>query len=154
MDDLFPGAWFRPNFDTRIGEAEETAAWDYLRETREDLAPFDITENKTAPSPEALPQALDFMYLAEGSDWMWWYGADQSSGNDEYFDQGFRALLEQVYRSLDLEVPAFVHVPIIPLAPAEAERDLHGLFTATIDGEIEPAGRRTAPEGGRVERLH
>jgi alpha-amylase/alpha-mannosidase (GH57 family) len=94
------------------------------------------------------------MYLAEGSDWMWWYGADQSSGNDEYFDQGFRALLEQVYRSLDLEVPAFVHVPIIPLAPAEAERDLHGLFTATIDGEIEPAGRRTAPEGGRVERLH
>jgi len=139
LEDLFPGAWFSPNFDTWIGEAEETTAWDYLRETREDLAPYDITQNKTAPSAEALAQALDFMYLAEGSDWMWWYGADQSSGNDEYFDQGFRALLEQVYLSLGLAVPSFVRVPIIPVAPVEPEQELRATFTATIDGRIDPA---------------
>jgi len=38
---------------------------------------------------------------------------DQDSGNDSYFDLGYRALLRGVYESLGLPVPTFVDVPII-----------------------------------------
>ena len=75
--DLFPGAWFSPNYDTWIGETEEAIAWDYLAKVREDLVPYETGE--VAVDPEALAEAFDFMYLAEGSDWFWWYGNDQDS---------------------------------------------------------------------------
>ena len=32
--DVWPGAWFQPNFATWIGEAGEAAAWDYLHTVR------------------------------------------------------------------------------------------------------------------------
>ena len=33
------------------------------------------------------------MLFAEGSDWFWWYGSDQESGDDGYFDLAYRDLL-------------------------------------------------------------
>lgn len=136
LEELFAGAWFSPNFDTWIGEPEETKAWEYLLETRQDLGKYDLTEDKLPPSPEALETALDFMYQAEGSDWFWWYGADQNSGVDEYFDRGFRALLAGVYEALDEVPPPFVSVPIIPASPAVAARGMTATFTPIIDGDL------------------
>lgn len=133
IDDLWPGSWFSPDFSTWIGEPEETLAWTYLERVRRHLARYDIQGREHA-SEEALAQALDFMYLAEGSDWFWWYGADQDSGVDEYFDQGFRALLRGVYTSLGDEVPVFVNVPIIPQRPVQSARAPRGPVTPTIDG--------------------
>jgi hypothetical protein len=140
LETLFPGAWFSPHFDTWIGEPEEKAAWEYLLQVREDLAKYDLYGRRTPPSEAALQTALDFMYLAQGSDWFWWYGADQDSGNDDYFDQGFRALLGEVYRALGDDVPAFVRVPILPRAPVEPTRGLEGLASPTIDGQVSPEG--------------
>lgn len=137
LEKLFPGAWFSPNYDTWIGEPEEKQAWNYLAQTRYDLSKYDISKTRQA-SPEAIAQALDYMYLAEGSDWFWWYGSDQDSGQDEYFDQGFRALLAKVYESLGEPVPAYVNVPIIPKKPAKAEQEVKGLSTPNIDGIDEP----------------
>ncbi len=133
LEKLFPGAWFSANFDTWIGEPEEKTAWNYLLQVRNDLSKFDISKSRTA-SPEAIALAQDFMYLAEGSDWFWWYGSDQDSGQDEYFDTGYRALLSKVYESLGEEVPAFVNVPIIPKKPATAEKNVNGLSSPVIDG--------------------
>ncbi len=132
LDDLFPGAWFSPNYDTWIGEPEEALAWDYLAQVREDLAAYENGE-KTA-APEDLTKAFDFMYLAEGSDWFWWYGADQDSGQDSYFDEGFRALLSGVYQSLGEEVPKFIDVPIIQPLPVGATRPLEAVAAPTLDG--------------------
>jgi alpha-amylase/alpha-mannosidase (GH57 family) len=134
LENLFPGAWFSANFDTWIGESEEKTAWNYLGQTRSDLAKYDILKSRTT-TPEALALAQDYMYLAEGSDWFWWYGSDQNSGNDEYFDQGFRALLAKVYESLGEPVPSFVNVPIIPKSPAQAEQNVQGYSSPTIDGK-------------------
>jgi hypothetical protein len=53
------------------------------------------------------------MLLAEGSDWFWWYGSDQSSGNDDYFGSAFRNLLKNVYVSLDEKPPTYLDIPII-----------------------------------------
>ncbi len=135
LETLFPGAWFSQNYDTWIGEAEEKTAWEYLGRVRYDLSKYDMRHTRQAPSEEALQQALDYMYLAEGSDWFWWYGADQDSGQDEYFDQGFRALLAKVYESLGEPVPSFVNVPIIPKKPAQAAQSVQGLSTPRIDGQ-------------------
>ena len=136
LDNLFPGAWFSANYDTWIGEPEETQAWNYLGKVRSFLASYDISKKKTAPSAEALDKALDFMYLAEGSDWFWWYGSDQDSGQDAYFDVGFRALLAGVYESLEVDVPAFVNVPIIPKSPAPQTTAFTAPATATVDGIV------------------
>ncbi|HPL30023.1 MAG TPA: glucodextranase DOMON-like domain-containing protein [Anaerolineae bacterium] len=136
---LFQGAWFSANYDTWIGEDEEAVAWNHLVKTRQTLAAYDIAQTKTT-TPEKLAQALDFMYLAEGSDWFWWYGADQDSGNDDYFDYGFRALLGEVYKALDEPAPDFVQAPIIPKRVAVPARQPAGPFTPVIDG------RETAPD--------
>jgi hypothetical protein len=138
LENLFPGAWFSANYDTWIGEPEETRAWEYLQRVRSDLSRYDILKNKTAPSPEALAQALDSMYLAEGSDWFWWYGSDQDSGNDAYFDEGFRALLAGVYAALDEPAPAFISVPIIPDQAEAPAAPFGGLFTPQVDGRVSP----------------
>ncbi len=114
LDEVWPGAWFSSNYATWIGEPEEATAWDYLWEVRDDLSRF---ERSGDVNPEALAAAYEKMLFAEGSDWFWWYGADQSSGNDDYFDTAFRELLGQVYDALGQERPAFVSVPIIPETP-------------------------------------
>ena len=135
LDYLFPGAWFSANYDTWIGEEEEAIAWDYLATTREDLAAYESGAEYTAE--ENLAQAFDFMYLAEGSDWFWWYGADQDSGQDSYFDEGYRALLAGVYNSLGVEVPPFVKVPIVQAPVVQPDVAFTGLstpeMTATVD---------------------
>jgi alpha-amylase/alpha-mannosidase (GH57 family) len=137
IDNLFPGAWFSPNYDTWIGEEEETTAWNYLLKTRETLADYDIAKRKTIAS-EKLAQALDYMYLAEASDWFWWYGTDQDSGVDDYFDRAFRALLAGVYTSLELPVPDFVQVPIVSQKIAAPTQQPQGLITPKIDGAVSP----------------
>jgi hypothetical protein len=43
--------------------------------------------------------AWESMYAAEGSDWFWWFGGDQSApGGDKPFDDAFRAHLHNMYR--------------------------------------------------------
>lgn len=41
--------------------------------------------------------------MAEGSDWFWWFGEDQDSGNDDKFDDLFRTHLKNIYRGLGVE---------------------------------------------------
>ncbi|MEJ5314367.1 MULTISPECIES: glucodextranase DOMON-like domain-containing protein [Anaerolinea] len=131
LDRLFPSAWFSPNFDTWIGEPEEREAWNYLLRTRQAL---DGAIRSGKLTDEQLATAKDFMYLAEGSDWFWWYGADQNSGNDDYFDVGYRALLAEVYKAIGKEIPEFVQVPIIQPNPVPAATPLVGLSSPTVDG--------------------
>ncbi|HET7375501.1 MAG TPA: glycoside hydrolase family 57 protein, partial [Anaerolineae bacterium] len=135
IDQLFPGAWFSANYDTWIGEEEEATAWNYLLKTRTTLYDYDVSKKKSI-APDKLARALDFMYLAEGSDWFWWYGADQDSGDDAYFDRGFRALLAEVYKSLELDVPEFVQVPIVSAKVATPSQQPIGLISPTIDGRV------------------
>ncbi len=153
LDDLWPGAWFSTDYSTWIGEPEENTAWEYLLRTRKTLAQYDLKGQEIAP--DALAQALDFMYLAEGSDWFWWYGADQDSGSDDYFDAGYRALLRGVYESLGEPVPTFVETPIIAAQAAPALQEPGGVITPTVDGratgdEWAAAGRYQARGGAQA----
>jgi alpha-amylase/alpha-mannosidase (GH57 family) len=122
---LAPGSWIGGNFTTWIGEAEEAAAWDELRTTR--LALRDAQQAGKVPQAK-LDAALEQMLWAEGSDWFWWYGNDQDSGNDDYFDGAYRELLGRVYDAIGTQRPEWVAVPLVTIAPepASATGDITG----------------------------
>jgi alpha-amylase/alpha-mannosidase (GH57 family) len=133
LPDVFPAAWFSPNYATWIGEQEEAVAWDYLNQARSDLRK---AEQSGTVDPDDLAAAFELMLFAEGSDWFWWYGSDQDSGDDGYFDAAYRELLGQMYDALGQERPAYVSIPIIPLPVIEPDRTQGDLATITIDNEI------------------
>jgi alpha-amylase/alpha-mannosidase (GH57 family) len=142
LEYLFPGAWFSPNYDTWIGETEEAIGWEYLARTREFLVPYE--SGQVFVEPEKLEKAFDFMYLAEGSDWFWWFGDDQDSGQDSYFDEAFRVLLASVYKSLDVDLPLFVNIPVIQALPIAATKPFRGFSTPVLDGKDDPAWESAA----------
>ncbi len=112
--DLFTGSWIdesgsAPGVDlgTWIGEPEENLAWELLGSARDFLT-------RAGATPESAPAAFLALYMAEGSDWFWWFGDDQDSGRDEEFDDLFRTHLKNVYRSLGAEPPRELEVHIVP----------------------------------------
>ncbi len=124
---LWPGSWINGNYDTWIGEQEENAAWEYLGTARADLAHSGVPrpDPRTA-APRAGTKAWyawmswEEMYAAEGSDWFWWYGADQTApAGDTPFDQGYLAHLRNIYRFGTLaggSFPARTFTPILSAA--------------------------------------
>jgi alpha-amylase/alpha-mannosidase (GH57 family) len=148
IDTLWAGSWIDGTFSTWIGEEEENQAWEYLGRTREAL-------REAAPGLDeaTLEQAMLLMYIAEGSDWFWWYGADQNSGSDESFDRQYRSYLEQIYMLIGEKVPDFVHVPVIVQRPQVPDQEPLDLLTVTADGvpaegEWSDAGYYELTEGG------
>ncbi len=73
---IFPGSWINASYDTWIGDSVKNRAWEMLLKTR------NILSNEKCNIPES-------MYVAEGSDWFWWYGDLHSSVNDIVFDELF-----------------------------------------------------------------
>ncbi len=133
INQLWAGSWINHDFSTWIGEPEENQAWDLLKQTRDFLAEFE-DGSQTPADPDALEKARDQIFIAEGSDWFWWYGADQNSGNDDAFDQQFRDTLKQVYILLGAEPPRSLDAPIIPLQAVDASQAPTSLISPTIDG--------------------
>ena len=141
LPDVFPASWFQPNFATWIGEREEAIAWNALWATRRAYAD---AASSGAATEQQLAGAYETMLFAEGSDWFWWYGADQDSGDDRYFDQAYRELLGQVYDALGLDRPAFVRTPIVPdpVVPPDSSSDTTGLVE--IDADVDTTEWDTA----------
>ncbi|MDF1500581.1 MAG: glucodextranase DOMON-like domain-containing protein [Anaerolineales bacterium] len=130
IEELWPGSWIDGTFSTWIGEEEENQAWEYLRRTRaavQNVAP-DLDEL-------TLERVMELVYIAEGSDWFWWYGADQNSGADDSFDRQFRAYLERIYELIGDEVPDYVRVPVIPERAQTPDRAPTGMLSVISDGQ-------------------
>ena len=136
IENLWPGSWIDGTFSTWIGELEENQAWEYLLQTRED-----VQDAVTAGGLEAetLTQVMETILIAEGSDWFWWYGADQNSSDDSSFDRQFRNYLDQIYTLMDVSVPEFVDVPIIPQAAQPPDQEAVGMIAVNADGIVEEA---------------
>jgi alpha-amylase/alpha-mannosidase (GH57 family) len=136
IDELWAGSWISHDYSTWIGEEEENRGWEYLTETRAFLEQFINGRRQGDVSPESLEEAITQMYIAEGSDWFWWYGSDQNSGNDESFDLQYRNTLKAVYSALGEAPPRFLDVPIIPERAADATAGATGLISPTLDGLV------------------
>ncbi len=79
---------------------------------------------------------MEQIYTAEGSDWFWWYGADQNSGDDGSFDAQFRNTLARVYEIIGDPVPTFLKVPVIPQTAQPPAAGATGVISPTIDGIV------------------
>ncbi|HVU85751.1 MAG TPA: hypothetical protein VHD36_00400 [Pirellulales bacterium] len=109
IGELFSGSWIQHNFGIWIGHPECNLAWDLLFETRAHLVRAARSGEKTA---EQLRRAWEELYIAEGSDWFWWFGDDHSSAQDELFDRLFRRHLQNVYLLLEDPAPTELSRPI------------------------------------------
>jgi len=129
---LHPGSWINSNFGIWLGHEEDNLSWDYLADTRETLERF----QKENPDRD-LAKAWKSIYIAEGSDWNWWYGDEHSTDTQEEFDELFRLNLMQVYREMGKEIPAELFVPVLRrdrrIAPAVLIR---GFIRPSIDGLV------------------
>ena len=127
LSHCFAGSWIGHNFGIWIGHAEDNMSWSLLSETKKFL------ENQ---DPERLNQnAWESLYIAEGSDWNWWYGDEHASENDEIFDFLFRENLANVYRFVGVEPPEKLSIPVI-LEDREVNptREPVNLIHPAIDG--------------------
>jgi alpha-amylase/alpha-mannosidase (GH57 family) len=129
---LFPGSWIQHNFGIWIGHPECNRAWDFLFETRQYLV--GLTAKKSKPADQ-LARAWEELFIAEGSDWFWWFGDSHSSAQDGLFDRLFRKHLQNVYTVLGEQPPAELSRPI-----SEGQRhpqlytDPTGLLSVKVDG--------------------
>jgi hypothetical protein len=126
LDHLHPGSWINANYGIWIGHEEDNLAWDHLAEARGSLEQFQHAN----PGVE-LEEAWKSIYIAEGSDWNWWYGDDHSTESEEEFDELFRQNLMQVYREMGKDVPSRLFTPVL-------RHDRVVSPTLTIRGFINP----------------
>jgi hypothetical protein len=106
---VVPGSWINANFDVWIGAEEDNRAWALLDDARHFFA---RSSARSDPKPEEVVLARQELWVAEGSDWNWWYGPEHSSANDEEFDLLYRKHLSNIYRLLHGSPPDELAVPI------------------------------------------
>lgn len=131
VDRLFAGSWISHNFAIWIGHHEDNTAWDRLHETRRHLL---AVQKEGRASEQALQRAWEEIYIAEGSDWFWWYGDDHSSPQDALFDQLFRRHLQNVYTILGDEPPAVLSRPTTRAERRKFHTDPTGFLPVKVDG--------------------
>ena len=128
---LAAGSWISHNFAIWIGHPEDNAAWDLLHETRAFLV---AAQASGKHSTDVLEKAWKELYIAEGSDWFWWFGDDHNSAQDDVFDQLFRKHLANVYLFLESPVPSQVNRAIARLQKRTMHTEPRGFLTVTVDG--------------------
>jgi alpha-amylase/alpha-mannosidase (GH57 family) len=130
---IFPGSWINADFYIWIGHPDDHKAWSQLAEAR---AVLDRAARAGA-DPQALADAREELLIADGSDWFWWYGDDQSSAHDLEFDDLFRRHVRNAYRRLRAAVPDELFVSNISTAPAASatQTEPTALLAPTLDGE-------------------
>jgi alpha-amylase/alpha-mannosidase (GH57 family) len=101
------GSWINGNFNIWIGHEEHRNAWSMLAETRE----F-VESMKSGMPQDILEKVMEEIYIAEGSDWFWWYGDTHVAENKYDFDIMFRKHLENVYKIMGLKAPDKIANPI------------------------------------------
>ncbi len=151
IERLHAGSWINANFRIWIGHEEDNRAWDLLAQTRDALTAYASTNG----DPAKLAKAWEEIYIAEGSDWCWWYGDDHYSENGEEFDLLFRTHLMNVYRIIGLDVPDELQISILREdRQALPTVELTAFISPTIDGQVTnyfewlPAGFYDVSQGG------
>jgi len=135
MHEIFTGSWINNNFAIWIGHREDNRAWDLLSEAREALARADAA--KTVPA-DRLAGAWEELFMAEGSDWCWWYGDDHTSGNDEVFDELYRRHLMNIYHLIGEKVPEVLFSSILENlgGSGPAPEEVTSLISPRVDGRV------------------
>jgi alpha-amylase/alpha-mannosidase (GH57 family) len=104
---LAPGSWANANFSIWMGHAEDHQAWYWIVRAREALM-----ARKGHVPQEQWDLAYEELLIAEGSDWMWWFGNDFSSDSDAIFDSLFRQHIGNIFQLIGKPEPEGLQTPI------------------------------------------
>lgn len=129
INDIYPGSWINRDFQMWIGDPVKNLAWDYLSKVRKDLEKF----SKQKGDKKFLEKAWDEFYVAQGSDWFFWFGEPNDSGQDELFDFLFRSHLRQIYKLLGKEIPVYLDKPLEAVITRQSHTPKE-CFTPLING--------------------
>jgi len=152
LERLAAGSWIHSNFAIWIGEAEDRAAWSLLAEARDAVAAR--AEQSPPLAPDLLARAWEQIYIAEGSDWCWWFGSHNTSAQDYLFDRLFRSHLANAYSLIGKPPPPALAHPIgkpdSPIAVTPPGRWLAVVVNGRIDdsNEWDGAGHLHAGQAG------
>ena len=135
------GSWIDGTFNIWIGHNEDHTAWEMLSRARSIWEAKAIHfENQGDSLPEALKQAQEYLFVAEGSDWCWWYGDDHFSPHGPEFDLLFRNNLKAAYTAMGQDAPDILEMPIAKAEKGTATKDFisspRAYIEPTIDGLV------------------
>ena len=128
---VVPGSWINSNFDVWIGAEEDNCAWDLLSAARDFFA-----QSKHKASAKNAMLAQQELWIAEGSDWCWWYGPEHSTANDKDFDLLFRKHLSNLYGLLGGSPADELAVPIKRPHTKPFSVPPSGMIEPRIDGVV------------------
>lgn len=131
LERLHSGSWINHDFGIWIGHPEDNASWDLLTQARQEIGTRLAANGKVAAADK--DKAIKSLMIAEGSDWNWWYGDENSSAFDEEFDALYRQHLVNAYTAVGLEPPARLFIPI----SAAKEHGLHTPPSAFIEPKLD-----------------
>jgi len=100
---LAAGSWIRADLTTWIGDPEHNLAWSLLAQARSELKKW---------KGIGRGEAREALYVAEGSDWFWWYSHRNRSDQDLLYDGLFRGYLKKSYVVRGVPYPPELDVPI------------------------------------------
>jgi alpha-amylase/alpha-mannosidase (GH57 family) len=94
------GSWINANFDIWAGHSDDISAWNMLSKVRH------LYESaKDSLTAEKREEIYEKIFIAEGSDWFWWYGPEHDAPNKPDFDVLFRWHIKQIYEMLGIDAP-------------------------------------------------
>ncbi len=130
---IYAGSWVNNSFQCWIGEKEKNLAWNCVKQVRDDI--FAYKKEHADTEKPRIDDAMNELYICQGSDWFWWYGEPNNSGQDYIFDYIFRERLKNIYKILDINVPEFLETPFVSSNDI-AMRYPETLLSQTIDGRL------------------
>ena len=101
---LAAGSWIYGEFSKWINNPYKNKGWEYLAIARQEL------QRMVDAGEPVSDLAWKQMYIAEGSDWYWWFGEDYPG----YFDRLYRMHLSNFYTLINKPVPGYLKKPVAP----------------------------------------
>lgn len=131
LESIKTGSGIKKDFRFWTAEPVKNMAWRYLFNVYEDLKNFEQYED-----PEKIKEAYKELYTAQGSDWFWWFGEPNDSGQDHLFDYLFREHLKNIYTILGKPVPEHLEKPLTTFS-GKPSRIPKGLISPTLRGKAD-----------------
>jgi alpha-amylase/alpha-mannosidase (GH57 family) len=133
LKNVVAGSWIYGNLSTWIGHHEKNRGWEILAKAR---SAFEQSRANGAVVENELQKAQKELFIAEGSDWFWWYGDDHSTAYASEFDSLFREHVTNIYRFLELEIPHELYDPIKDSSVDSGIEPPMRLISPTLDGYV------------------
>ncbi|GEM_PF-89476 len=132
---LATGSWMYGDLTTWEGEPDEDTAWNWLAEARRELVNYTHLHGNDSNAKKGWQS----LYPAEGSDWFWWYGTDETTRDEPMFDHLYKTHLINVYRAIGKAPPVYLTASL--KKPAKENRSGEA-YTPKLDGVEESEWKR------------